>query len=171
MESTISPRTVNIEKETTITTSKNIDGRRYWLVSGTLDDPLPPKNANEEEDDKDENIKSKIATLVEQTLYDSQVKIKSLQSIKDFHKDDAPYKAGFILSLIKKSKDVLNELFNVAIRHKDDWKALEQLKVFELIVHTNVDTTNLVRQLVEVHIQYMNATHTGDSKKRVVLLK
>lgn len=146
-----------------------LDGRRYWLVSA-VDEKVSPKY-KENEEEKDENLKGKIMSLVEQTLYDTEQKIKSLQPLKDQYRDQPPYKAGFILSLIKKYKDVLNELFNVAIRHKNDWKALEQLKVFELIVHTNVDTTNLVRQLVEVHIQYMNATNTGDNKKRVVLLK
>ncbi|CAK1544972.1 unnamed protein product [Leptosia nina] len=146
-----------------------IDGRRYWLVSA-IDEKVTQKN-KEVDDEKDENLKGKIMTLVDQTIYDTEQKINSLQSLKDVHRSEPPYKAGFILSLIKKSKDVLNELFNVAIKHKNDWKALEQMKVFELIVHTNVDTTNLVRQLVEVHIQYMNATNTGDGRKRVVLLK
>lgn len=73
--------------------------------------------------------------------------------------------------MVKKSKDVMSELFNIAVKHKDDWKALEQLKVFELIVHTNVDTTNLVRQLVEIHIQHINATSTESGRKRVVLIK
>lgn len=124
------------------------------------------------EDEKDTNLKNKISTLVQQTIHDTERKIKSIQHIKDDHRDTAAYKAGFILSMIKKSRDVLNELFNVAVKHKDEWKALEQLKIFELIVHTNVDTTNLVRQLVEIHIQHLNATNPDHNleRRRVVLL-
>ncbi|CAH4006646.1 unnamed protein product [Pieris brassicae] len=155
--------TTNLD-ETLEDTTPN--GRRYWLASALDEKPI-----NENDEEKDENLKLKITTLVEQTIYDTEQKINSVKPLKDQHREQAPYKAGFILSLIKKSKDVLNELFNVAIRHKNDWKALEQLKVFELIVHTNVDTTNLVRQLVEIHIQHMNATNTGENRKRVVLLK
>lgn len=103
-----------------------------------------------------------------QTMHDTEKKIKSVQYLKDRYRDRAPYRAGFILSMVKKTRDVLNELFNVAVKHRDDWKALEHLKIFELIVHTNVDTTNLVRQLVEIHIQNLN-TSTIDSR-RVVLL-
>ncbi|RVE47862.1 hypothetical protein evm_007493 [Chilo suppressalis] len=128
--------------------------------------------------DRDADIKVKIATLVEQTVHDTNRRIKSIDHIKNKYRDDAPYKAGFILSMIKKARDVLNELFNVAIHHKNEWRTLEQLKVFELIVHTNVDTTNLVRQLVEIHIQNLNSTstspgrsETGVGRKRVVLLK
>ncbi|CAG9561359.1 unnamed protein product [Danaus chrysippus] len=144
------------------------EGRRYWLVSSDLNLNEPQKQADEEE--KDERLKSKITTLVEQTLHDTQTKIDSIQHLKEQHRNEAPYKTGFILSMIKKSKDVLNELFNVAVKHREDWKALEQMKVFELIVHTNVDTTNLVRQLVEIHIQHMNATIRNDNKRRVVLI-
>nr|XP_032520669.1 uncharacterized protein LOC116772551 [Danaus plexippus plexippus] len=139
------------------------EGRRYWLVSSDLNLNEPPKQADEEE--KDERLKSKITTLVEQTLHDTQTKVSSIQHLKEQHRNEAPYKTGFILSMIKKSKDVLNELFNVAVKHREDWKALEQMKVFELIVHTNVDTTNLVRQLVEIHIQHMNATMANDNKR------
>lgn len=123
------------------------------------------------EDEKDLDIKNKIATLVQQTVHDTARKITSIQNVKKNHKEQAPYKIGFILSMIKKARDVLNELFNVAVKHRDEWKALEQLKIFELIVHTNVDTTNLVRQLVEIHIQHLNTTNgkTG-GKKRMVLL-
>lgn len=124
---------------------------------------------NRESEDKDLNIKDKIATLVLQTVHDTEVKVKSIRGLKAKNREHAPYKIGFILSMIKKARDVLNELFNVAVKHRDEWKALEQLKIFELIVHTNVDTTNLVRQLVEIHIQHMNATGTSD-RKRIVLI-
>ncbi|KAI8426103.1 hypothetical protein MSG28_005062 [Choristoneura fumiferana] len=118
--------------------------------------------------EKDNNLKEKITMLVEQAVYDTDRKIQSIQSVKK--PNSGPYKIGFILSMIKKTRDVLNELFNVAVKHRDEWKALEQLKIFELIVHTNVDTTNLVRQLVELHIQNLNVTGTQDAR-RVVLLK
>ncbi|KAG6444738.1 hypothetical protein O3G_MSEX003531 [Manduca sexta] len=118
------------------------------------------------EEDKDTNLKNKISTLVQQTLHDTERKIKSVQQLKEKNRHQEPYRAGFILSMIKKTRDVLNELFNVAVKHRDEWKALEQLKIFELIVHTNVDTTNLVRQLVEIHVTHLNATNS----RRVVLL-
>lgn len=123
------------------------------------------------DNDKDERIKNKISTLIAQTLHDTENKIASIKDFKEKHREEGPYKVGFILSMVKKSKDVMSELFNIAVKHKDDWKALEQLKVFELIVHTNVDTTNLVRQLVEIHIQHINATSTESGRKRVVLIK
>ncbi|KAJ0178177.1 hypothetical protein K1T71_006000 [Dendrolimus kikuchii] len=121
------------------------------------------------QEEKDANIKTKISTLVQQTMHDTERKIQSIQHLKEKNREEAPYRAGFILSMIKKNRDVLNELFNVAVKHRDEWKALEQLKIFELIVHTNVDTTNLVRQLVEIHIQHINAT-SSPSNRRVVLL-
>lgn len=137
------------------------DLRKYYLVN----------NPEPDDEDKDEKLKSKITVLVEQTLHDTERKINSIDGTKQHLREQAPYRIGFILSMVKKSKDVLSELFNVAIKHKDDWKALEQLKVFELIVHTNVDTTNLVRQLVEIHIQHLNSTHGDGARSRVVLLK
>ncbi|CAD0200936.1 unnamed protein product [Chrysodeixis includens] len=152
-------------------TTDSYDGRRYWLLS---DSPnyTPKLKANVYEDEKDINLKSKISTLVQQTMHDTDRKMKMVQQLKEKHREESPYRAGFILSLIKKSRDVLNELFNVAIKHRDEWKALEQLKIFELLVHTNVDTTNLLRQLVDIHLSYLNATsgHTEKDKKKVILL-
>ncbi|CAH0694028.1 unnamed protein product [Spodoptera exigua] len=103
------------------------------------------------EDEKDFNLKSKIRMLVGLAMQDVSKKMEDTEYIKEKFRNHKPYKAGFVLSLIKKSRDVLNELFNVAIKHRAEWKALEQLKIFELIVHTNVDTTNLVKQLVDIH--------------------
>lgn len=114
-------------------------------------------------------LKQKISTLIGQTIHDTTKKVKSVQKIKDKTREQAPYKAGFILSMVRKSRLMLNDLFNLAVKHRDNWKALQQLKVFEYIVHTNVDTTNLVRQLVEIHINHLNST-TKSEKKRVVLL-
>lgn len=151
------------------------DIRRYFLIGNDGNLKGPSLRAQGYEDEKDDNLKTKISTLVQQTIHDTERKIKSIQYIKEKNREEPPYKAGFILSMIKKSRDVLNELFNVAVKHKDEWKALEQLKIFELIVHTNVDTTNLVRQLVEIHIQHLNATNPenqkGSLRRRVVLLK
>ncbi|PZC75717.1 hypothetical protein B5X24_HaOG205691 [Helicoverpa armigera] len=123
------------------------------------------------EDEADANLKSKISTLVNQTMHDTQRKMTSIETLKNKYRDQGPYRAGFVLSLIKKSRDVLNELFNVAVKHRDEWKALEQLKIFELIVHTNVDTTNLLRQLVEIHLTHMNSTQgIRKGSKRVLLI-
>lgn len=163
-----SNKTLNTSKETTLDPPQN--RRRYWLVTSDLN-LKPVKDVETSEDDKDEKIKSKISVLIDQTLHDTGNKITDMKDLKNKHRDAGPYKAGFILSMVKKCKDVMNELFNVAVKHKDDWKALEQLKVFELIVHTNVDTTNLVRQLVEIHIQNLNTTNNPNSRKRLVLLK
>lgn len=151
------------------------EGRRHWLVSEA---PLQTTEQTQaaKSDDKDSGLKTKILTLVQQTMHDTETKVRATQSIKDKYRDRAPYRIGFILSMVKKSRDVLNELFNVAVKHRDEWKALEQLKIFELIVHTNVDTTNLVRQLVELHINNLNATQKKTrlrgqtTKHRVVVL-
>ncbi|CAD0200935.1 unnamed protein product [Chrysodeixis includens] len=148
------------------------------VQSGVIYEQFPPKREAKAkkpqkprmrtyEDEKDNDIKSKISTLVLQTMHDCQRKMKAIESIKEEHREQPPYKAGFILSMVKKSKQVLDELFNVAIRHREQWQAIEQLKIFELIVHTNVDTTNLLRQLVDVHVKHMNGTQT---RKRVILL-
>lgn len=145
--------------------------RRYWLVTSDLNLRSLLRGEDTNDNDKDERIKSKISTLIDQTLHDTVNKVASIKDFKEKHREEGPYKVGFILSMVKKSKDVMSELFNIAVKHKDDWKALEQLKVFELIVHTNVDTTNLVRQLVEIHIQHLNATNTQDGRKRVVLIR
>lgn len=147
------------------------NGRRYWLLNDSPND-APHLKAGVYEDEKDANLKNKISTLVQQTMHDTERKMKLVQQLKEKHRDESPYRAGFVLSLIKKSRDVLNELFNVAIKHRDEWKALEQLKIFELLVHTNVDTTNLLRQLVDIHLNYLNATsgNTEKDKKKVILL-
>lgn len=127
---------------------------------------------DEAEEEKDASLKNKIKLLVEQCIHDAKEKMETINSLKDKYKDDPPYKVGFIFHNLKKSKDVMSELFNVAVKHRHDWKALEQMRIFELIVHTNVDTTNLVRQLVELHLHNVNSTSTGSGsmKKRVVLL-
>ncbi|XP_045766752.1 uncharacterized protein LOC123868321 [Maniola jurtina] len=146
-------------------------GRRNWLVTPNLHLRSTQISDDINEKEKDENLKRKISALVDQTVHDTNKKIELISHVKEQLRNEGPYKAGFILSMIKKSKDMLSELFNVAVKHKDDWKALEQLKIFELIVHTNVDTTHLIRQLIEVHVQFLNSTHTDDNKKRMVLLK
>ncbi|XP_075979129.1 uncharacterized protein LOC142978536 [Anticarsia gemmatalis] len=115
---------------------------------------------------EDTDLKVKIGFLIEQTLHDTQKKIKSVQKLKEQAREEGPYKAGFLLSLIKRSRTVLNDLFNLAIKHRDSWKALEQLKIFEFIVHVNVDTTNLIRQLVEIHLQNLEPPPMGG--RRVV---
>ncbi|KAJ2943684.1 hypothetical protein O0L34_g16797 [Tuta absoluta] len=130
--------------------------RRQWLFRATSTPPPP--------DDKDENIKSKIKMLVDQTIHDSEDSMKTVQELKDLHRKEIPYRVGFILSMIKKSRDVLNELFNVAVKHRDEWKTLEQLKIFELIVHTNVDTNNLVRQLININMHSSPAPQQQDQQ-------
>lgn len=141
--------------------------RKHWLVpDGSTRGQKPRLRVYE--DEKDENLKTKISTLVLEIMHDTQKKMKAVEIIKKQHREEPAYKAGFILSLVKKSKYVLDELFNVAIKHREKWLALEQLKIFELIVHTNVDTTNLLRQLVDVHVKHMNATQPN--KKRIILI-
>lgn len=147
------------------------NGRRYWLVNDKATEEIHLKSSNTYEDEKDVNLKYKIATLVGQTMSSAEKQMKNVEQIKETYREQGPYRAGFVLSLVKKSRDVLNELFNVAIKHRDEWKALEQLKIFELIMHTNVDTTNLLRQLVDIHLNHLNATLNNDSdKKRVILI-
>ncbi|CAG9793973.1 unnamed protein product [Diatraea saccharalis] len=178
----------NEEDETNNEEDDYVEERNYPPVKSTTDNGMIRRNflfrnnnpiirrEGYSQREKDADIKMKISTLVEQTVHDTDRRIKSINHIKKRYRENAPYKAGFIFSMIKKARDVLNELFNVAVHHKDEWKTLEQLKIFELIVHTNVDTTNLVRQLVEIHIQFLNTTSStggGDAsgRKRVVLLK
>ncbi|KPJ07278.1 hypothetical protein RR48_07694 [Papilio machaon] len=142
--------------------------RRFMVVS-----PKPVFLRQEEaEEEKDASLKNKIKLLVEQCIHDAKDKMETINSLKEKYKDDPSYKVGFIFHNLKKSKDVMTELFNVAVKHRHDWKALEQMRIFELIVHTNVDTSNLVRQLVELHLHNVNATNPDSSnlKKRVVLL-
>lgn len=162
---------IDIPKISNLSPERAKEARRFWLRNFGELGIKKHLRAPVDENEKDNNLKVKIATLVEQTVYDTDRKIKSIQSLKESYKDKHPYEIGFILSTIKKTRDVLNELFNVAVKHRDEWKALEQLKIFELIVHTNVDVTNLVRQLVERHIQNLNVTHNTRDGRRVVLLK
>lgn len=157
--------------EVSSTSIKPEDNRRFWLVNSNVKLRSQPKEVAITEEEKDERLKSKISSLVDQTIYDTERKISSVQNLKEKHRDEAPYRVGFLLSMIKKSKEVLSELFNVAVKHKDDWKALEQLKIFELIVHTNVDTTNLVRQLVEIHVEHLNSSSNKLNSRRVVLIR
>lgn len=163
--------------ETEEHTYKSPDSRRHWLVSENPYQTTEMLDPHQFPEDKDSGLKTKILTLVQQTMHDTDTKVRATQNIKDKYRDRAPYRIGFILSMVKKSRDVLNELFNVAVKHREEWKALEQLKIFELIVHTNVDTTNLVRQLVELHINNLNATQKRirlrvgpTTKHRVVIL-
>ncbi|CAH2039469.1 unnamed protein product, partial [Iphiclides podalirius] len=148
------------------TTVKN-QKRRFMIVT-----PIRPvfRQAERFEDEKDKNLKNKISMLVQQSIHDAKLKMKTVDNLKEKYKDDPSYRVGFIFSNLKKSKDIMSELFNVAVKHRHDWKALEQMKIFELIVHTNVDTTNLVRQLVEIHLQNLNSTDPVAFRKRVVLL-
>lgn len=106
------------------------------------------KNA---ENARDVSMKAKIALIVDQTLRDSEARLKTIAPLKDKFKTNPAFKIGFILIMIKKSRDVMNELFNVAVKHREQWQALEQLKIFELIIHTNADTSTLVQQLYELH--------------------
>ncbi|CAH2090968.1 unnamed protein product [Euphydryas editha] len=161
----------SLDKSLEVSSIKPEDRRRFWLVNSNVKLRSQPKDVEVTEEEKDERLKSKISSLVDQTLYDTERKISSVRNLKEKHRDEAPYRVGFLLSMIKKSKEVLSELFNVAIKHKDDWKALEQLKIFELIVHTNVDTTNLVRQLVEIHVEHLNSTSNQSNSRRVVLIR
>lgn len=163
-ESSTDAVTINYPKLTTLTNSTLLTGRRFLPVMKQGVDP----NADPYELDDDALLKKKIAVIIQQTVHDTTKKVQSVQKVKERIRDQPPYKAGYILSLVRKSRLMLNDLFNLAVKHRDNWKALQQLKVFEYIVHTNVDTTNLVRQLVEVHIQYLNSTQSP--KKRVVLL-
>ncbi|KAJ8713598.1 hypothetical protein PYW07_013968 [Mythimna separata] len=141
--------------------------RKYWLLNEHPQYTRGPAMPRVYEDEKDTNLKQKIANLVDQTMRDTQRKMKKTEEIKRENRDAPPYKIGFILCMIKKSKNVMDELFNVAVKHREQWKSLQHLKVFELIVHTNVDTTNLLRQLVDVHLKFMNSR---DEKPKSFLL-
>ncbi|XP_063382038.1 uncharacterized protein LOC134668521 [Cydia fagiglandana] len=101
----------------------------------------------------DSTLKEKIGFIIEQTLNDARKELASINDIKSQYNKTAEYRIGFLMYMVKRSRDVMNELFTVAINHKEDWKALDQLKIFELIIHTNVDTSNLLRQLLEIAIQ------------------
>ncbi|XP_035445543.2 uncharacterized protein LOC118272922 [Spodoptera frugiperda] len=137
--------------------------RRRWLLNEAPKKKILGRSSYE--DEKDYTLKSKIALLVNQTMEDEHIRMQEIEHIKVQFRDQKPYRAGFVLSLIKKSRDVLNELFNVAVKHRDEWKALEQLKIFELIIHTNLDTTDLLRQLVDIHLG--NSTSALPDRKRI----
>lgn len=141
--------------------------RKYWLLNEHSQFTRSPVLPRVNEDEKDTNLKQKIANLVDQTMQDTQKKMKKTEMIKRANRNSPPYKVGFILCMIKKSKNVMDELFNVAMKHRDQWKSLQHMKVFELIVHTNVDTTNLLRQLVDVHLKFMNSS---SNEKKLILL-
>ncbi|XP_047993853.1 uncharacterized protein LOC125232249 [Leguminivora glycinivorella] len=102
---------------------------------------------------KDNTLKEKIGFLIEQTINDAKKELLAVDEYKSQHNRTAEYRIGFLMYMVKRSRDVMNELFTVAVNHKDDWKALDQLKIFELIIHTNVDTSNLLRQLLEIAVQ------------------
>lgn len=102
------------------------------------------------EDERDANLKNKISSLMQQTMHNTEEVMQEVEEIKQQFREQQAYKAGFVLSMLKKSREVVNELFNVAIKHRDEWQALEQLKIFEIIVHTNVDTTHLLKQLIDI---------------------
>ncbi|XP_063623540.1 uncharacterized protein LOC134795581 [Cydia splendana] len=101
----------------------------------------------------DNTLKEKIGFIIEQTLNDARKELASINDLKAQYNKTAEYRIGFLMYMVKRSRDVMNELFTVAVNHKEDWKALDQLKIFELIIHTNVDTSNLLRQLLEIAIQ------------------
>lgn len=143
--------------------------RKYWLLNEHAHYSKVPVHLRVYEDEKDTNLKQKIANLVDQTMKDTQKKMKQTEEIQAEHREESPYKVGFILCMIKKSKNVMDELFNVAVKHRDQWKSLQHLKVFELIVHTNVDATNLLRQLIDVRLKHLNGSKSKEDK--VVLLK
>lgn len=96
------------------------------------------------------NLKNKIKLLIEHAMHDIEEKMKELDSMTKPLKEKQAYKAGFLLNMIKRSREVINELFNVAIKHRDEWQALEQLKIFEMIVNTNIENNHYVKQLQDV---------------------
>lgn len=97
---------------------------------------------------------------MDRTQKDVELKMKYLTKEESIYKNETlnRYKLGKHLSLIQKCKVIMNELFDIAVRHKNDWKALEQLKIYEMILHTNVDTNNYVNQMLEIQIHYLNDT-------------
>ncbi|XP_063363412.1 uncharacterized protein LOC134652178 [Cydia amplana] len=121
----------------------------------------------------DNTLKEKIGLIIEQTLNDARKELASIDVLKAQYNNTAEFRIGFLMYMVKRSRDVMNELFTVAVNHKEDWKALDQLKIFELIIHTNVDTSNLLRQLLDIAIQEApRREHSEDRlrKLRVALL-
>ncbi|KOB79249.1 putative ATP-dependent RNA helicase, partial [Operophtera brumata] len=104
-----------------------------------------------QDDEKSLQIKQKIAQLIQLTMNTTTEGIKTIKPLQDEHGKSAYYKFGLVLSQVKKTREVLNELFNTAIKHRNSWRALEQLKIFELIVESNVETTELTKQLIELN--------------------
>ncbi|XP_063535333.1 uncharacterized protein LOC134745272 [Cydia strobilella] len=117
----------------------------------------------------DNTLKEKIGFIIEQTLNDARKELSSINDLKARYNTTAEYRIGFLMYMVKRSRDVMNELFTVAVNHKEDWKALDQLKIFELIIHTNVDTSNLLRQLLEIAIR--EAPRRGHSEERLRKLR
>ncbi|XP_075973902.1 uncharacterized protein LOC142975106 [Anticarsia gemmatalis] len=103
-------------------------------------------------------LKQKVAVLVAQSIHDTIIAMESVQELKDRLRVEAPYRIGFLFSIVKKTRATMNELFDMTVQYKDDWKALEASKVFEMVIKNNVDMTNYVKQLVETHRKYRNDT-------------
>lgn len=116
--------------------------------------PVNPKQPGQSEsDDRNENVESKIKRLVQKTMHDTKAKIDSIDYIKEAMVNMTDYRTGVVLSSVKKARDDVTMLFNIAIRNRDSWKALEQLSIFEIIVHSAVDTADQVQQLTQMHAQ------------------
>lgn len=97
---------------------------------------------------------------MDRTLMDVEIKMNGLTRQETIKSETSlnRYRLGKHLSLMKKCKMVMSELFDIAIKHKNDWKALEQLKIYEMILHANVDANNYINQMLEVQLYFLNST-------------
>ncbi|XP_061714640.1 uncharacterized protein LOC133523178 [Cydia pomonella] len=121
----------------------------------------------------DNTMKEKIGFIIEQTINDARKELAGIDDLKAQYNRTTEYRIGFLMYMVKRSRDVMSELFTVAVNHKEDWKALDHLKIFELIIHTNVDTSNLLRQLLDIAIQEAPKKERSEDrlrKLRVALL-
>lgn len=99
----------------------------------------------------DDSMKAKIALIVDRTMNDAEVSISGIADIKAKYAHEPAFKIGFIIGVIKRASYVLDRLFNVAMKHKEQWQALEQLKLYELMMHTSFSITSLSREAFSLH--------------------
>lgn len=105
-------------------------------------------------------IKDLVRTLVAQAMLDTNRTVLSMRKLRDNMKKNPDYKIGFITSFIRKERQQLNDFFEMALKFKDHVKVLQQMKVFEYIMRSNVNITTLVRQVIHLHIQKRESLKT-----------
>lgn len=114
------------------------------------------RRMEKKENPQDAVFKGIINGLVKQSLLDNNRSLHSLDNIRNRIKNEVTYQIGFITRFIKHQRDLMNDFFDLAIKNRHNVLILQQMNVFEHIMHTNVNITNLVNRLVSIHIKHKN---------------